>query len=320
MKRLLAAVLGLGALCAVSTARAEFPDRPIKFIIPWGAGGSADSLGRLFAEGLAASVGQPVVVENRPGAASNIGSAFVASAPTDGYTLLFTSTAFATNPLLYSSVQYDPVKDFEQVALLSMTPNLIDINPNLPFKTLPDLIAYAKANPGKLNFGSSGNGTTPHITGEMFKRAAGIDIVHVPYKTGTQSLTDLMGGQIQLMFDTTPSSIPYIKAGTLRVLAVAAKERVAELPDVPTFTELGYPTMLSGAWTGVAVPARTPRPIVDRLNREFVKLVADQTILARLRQMGGTPLTGTPEQATAFLRDEIERWGAVIKASGAKID
>jgi len=320
MKKLLGTLLGLGALCMASTAHADYPDRPIRFVIPWGAGGSADSLGRLFADGLATAVGQPVIVENRPGAASNLGNASVASAAPDGYTILFTSTAFATNPLLYSSVPYDPVKNFEQVALLTLTPNLLDINPALPFKTLPELIAYAKANPGKLNFGSSGNGTTPHISGELFKRAAGIDIVHVPYKTGVQSLTDLMGGQIQLMFDTTPSSIPYIKAGTLKALAVAAKERVAELPDVPTFGELGYPTILSGAWTGIAVPANTPRPVIDRLNREFVKLAADANVLAKLRQMGGTPLGGTPEQAAAFLRDEMERWGAVIKASGAKID
>jgi tripartite-type tricarboxylate transporter receptor subunit TctC len=312
------AILILGA--TTGPARAAWPERPINFVIPFATGGSADALGRLFAERLSSAVGQPVIVDNRPGAGGNTGTGFVAKAAPDGYTLLFTSTSYAINPSLYASVPYDIDKDFAAVALMAVVPNMLVIHPALPFKTVPELVAYAKANPGKLNFGSSGNGTSVHLAGELFKSLTQIDIVHVPYRGAAAALTDLLSGNIQMLFDTTPSSIPHVQSGRLRVLGIATQKRLPELPEVPTFGELGYPSLVSGAWVGILVPAGTPRAIVERINKVYVAATADPVTVGKLHQMGAQELTGSPEDVAKFLKAEQERWGGVIKASGAKID
>jgi tripartite-type tricarboxylate transporter receptor subunit TctC len=321
IRNFLAAALTFGAMLVALPAHAQYPTQPIKFVIPWGAGGSADALGRVYAEALSRQVGQPVIVENRPGAASNIGSEFVARQPGDGYTMLNASSAFATNVSLYKSIPYDPVKDFKAVAILSAVPNVLVVHPSVPAKNVAELIAYAKANPGKVNFASSGNGTTPHLSAELFKQATGVDIVHVPYRTEANATTDLIGGQVQMMFQTTPSALPHIRSGATRALMITATERLkGELPDVPTSVESGLPKIISASWTSILVPAATPDAIVQRLNSEFAKASADPVVIDRLNKMGAQIMSGSPAQVDAFIKGEIEKWGNVVRTVGIKID
>jgi len=297
-----------------------YPNQPLKLLVPFAAGGSADVLARIHTDRLAARLGQPVVLDNRPGASGNLGTAAAARLPADGYNLLFISPSFATAPLLYVPAPFDTQREFEPVALFTFVPNVLLVDPSLPVKSVAELVAYAKANPGKLAYGSSGSGTSIHLATELLKLETGIDILHVPYKAAAQATIDLAAGRLQILFDTTPTAIASIRSLNVRPLAVASDQRVSELPDVPTFAELGMPRILSGAWSGIAVPKGTPKAIIDRLNSEFTAIVAEDAVKARVREIGAQQRSGSPAEVGAFIQREVDKWGAVIKAANIKIE
>src|SRR5207248_3216491 len=314
----------LGALfaCIATVASAQgYPTRPIRLVVPFPAGGTTDILAREVAQKLTEGLGQAVVVDNRPGAAGNIGSDLVAKSAPDGYTLLMgTVGTHAINPSLYSKMPYDHVKDFAPVVLVAGVPNVLVINPTLPFKSVQDLIAYAKANPGKLNFASSGSGTSIHLSGELFKVMAGVQMTHIPYKGSAPALQDLLAGQVQLMFDNLPPSLPQIKAGKLRALAVTSATRAPALPDVPTLAESGLPGFEASSWFGILAPAGTPAPIVAKLNAEVANWLATPEAKEKLLKQGANPAGGTPQDFAKHIAAETAKWAKVVKDSGAKID
>ena len=309
------------ALPAVSRiARAQsYPTKPVRLIIGYPPGGSADITARLTGQWLSERLGQPVVVESRPGAATNLATEAVVRAAPDGYTLLLVAPANAINATLYDKLSFDFLRDIVPVAGIIRFPNVVVVNPSLPIKTIPELIAYAKANPGKLNMASSGNGSTIHMSGELFKMLTGITMVHVPYRGGALALTDLMGGQVQVMFDNIPTSAEHIKAGKLRGLAVTSTARSEVLPDLPTVADF-LPGYEASAWYGLGAPKGTPDEIVDKVNTAMNAILADPKSQARFKELGASLLPGSPADFGKLLAEETEKWGKVVKFSGAKPD
>jgi tripartite-type tricarboxylate transporter receptor subunit TctC len=322
MRGMLRWALGaLFACIATGTSAQSYPNRTIRLVVPFPAAGTTDILARAAAQKLTEAFGQSVVVDNRPGAAGNIGSDLVAKSAPDGYTLLMgTVGTHAINPSLYSKMPYDHVKDFVPVVLVAGVPNVLVVNPALPVNSVADLIKLAKDKPGQINFASSGSGTSIHLSGELFKTMAGVDITHIPYKGSSPALTDLMGGQVQIMFDNLPSALPQIKAGKLRAIAVTSLKRAPVLPDVPTISESGLPGFEASSWFGVLAPAGTPAPIVARINAEVNKWLQSTDARERLLSQGAEAAGGSPEQFANHIRAESEKWAKVVKASGAKVD
>jgi len=288
-------------------------------IIGYPPGGSADLTARLTGQWLSEQLGQPVVIESRPGAATNLATEAVVRAAPDGYTLLLVAPANAINATLYDKLNFNFLSDMAPVAGIIRFPNVVVVNPSLPIKTIPELIAYAKANPGKLNMASSGNGSTIHMSGELFKMMAGINMVHVPYRGGAPALTDLMGGQVQVMFDNVPTSAEHIKAGKLRGLAVTSTEPSEVLPDLPTVAEF-LPGYEASAWYGLAVPRSTPGEVIDRINKATNAILADPKAQARFAELGASLLPGSAADFGKLLVDETEKWGKVVRFAGAKPD
>ena len=297
-----------------------YPDRPLRLVVPFATGGTSDILARFVAPPLWAALGQPVVVDNRPGAGSNVGNEIVAKAPADGYTLLMATPALASNQALYGKLNYDPVANFAPVTLVAEIPIALVVHPSMPTKSVKELVALAKAQPGKLNFGSSGNGGIGHLVGEMFKTATGVNMIHVPYKGNGPALVDLMSGVLNLTFTDIAGGMPYIKAGKMRPLAIASKRRSALLPDVPTMIEAGVPGFEATTWFAVFATGGTPQPVVNRLNAEIVKAVHAPEMRDRLTNLGCEVVGNKPEELAAFLKAEMVKWSKVIKESGAKID
>jgi tripartite-type tricarboxylate transporter receptor subunit TctC len=322
MKRLSTVVmLVVSALWALGASAQMYPNRPIKLIVADSAGGAPDQLGRLITEKLSNNVNQPVVVDNRPGAGGNIGSELVAKAAPDGYTLeMGTVGTHAINSSLYAKMPYDHVKDFAPAILVASVPNVLVVNPGVPVNSVQELIAYAKANPGKLNFASSGAGTSIHLSGELFKVMTGVQMTHVPYKGSAPALQDLLGGQVQLMFDNLPPSLPQIKAGKLRALAVTSSSRAPALPDVPTIAESGLPGFEASSWFGVLAPAGTPPAIIAKLNAEIAKWLATPEAKEKLAAVGANAAGGTPQDFARHIQMETAKWAKVVKESGAKVD
>jgi tripartite-type tricarboxylate transporter receptor subunit TctC len=309
------------AVLGVAPALAQtFPDRPITMVIPFAAGGSTDLVGRLVAEKMSETLGQQVIVENRGGAGGNLGAASVAKAAPDGYTILLATVAtHALNPAVYTNMPYDPVKDFAPISLLVTVPNVLVVHPSVPANTPQELIALLKANPGKYSYASSGNGTPLHLSGELFKHMAGVDVVHVPYKGAGPALVDVLGGQVPLMFDNLPSSTQHIKSGKLKAIAVTSPTRAPAFPDVPAMTEAlpGYETY---TWNALFAPAGTPPEAIAKLNTEANKAVNDPAVKAKLAEFSATVVGSTPEELAKHVDAEIAKWAPIVKASGTKID
>jgi tripartite-type tricarboxylate transporter receptor subunit TctC len=320
-RRFLKLSAGAAAFSVVSPiAQAQaYPNRPVRMIIGYPPGGSADITARLTGQWLSERLGQPVIIESRPGAATNLATEAVVRAAPDGYTLLLVAPANAINATLYDKLNFNFTQDIVPVAGIIRFPNVVVVNPALPVKTIPELIAYAKANPGKLNMASSGNGSTIHMSGELFKMMAGINMVHVPYRGGAPALTDLMAGQVQVMFDNVPTSAQPVKAGKLRGLAVTSTEPSAVLPDLPVVADF-LPGYEASAWYGLGAPRGTPAEIIDRLNKEVNAILADPKAKARLEELGASLLPGSPPEFGNLLADETEKWGKVVRFSGAKPD
>jgi tripartite-type tricarboxylate transporter receptor subunit TctC len=310
---------GAAALPVVSRfARAQpYPTRPVRLIVPVAPGGASDITARLIGQWLSERLGQPFVIENRPGAAGNIGTEAVVRAPADGYTLLMVSSNNAINATLYDRLNFNFIRDIAPVASLGGGPYVMVVNPSVPAKTVPEFIAYAKANPGTISMGSTGIGGGPHIAGELFKMMAGVNLVHVPYRGGGPALNDLLGGQVQVMFPATVSSIEYIRAGRLRALAVTAATRSDALPDIPTVGEF-VPGYEASFWFGIGAPRNTPVEIVAKLNTEINAGLANPKIKARLTDLGGTALALSPADFGKFIADQTEKWGNVIRAANIK--
>ena len=299
----------------------SYPTKPIRLVVPFPPGGATDILARAIGQRFSEVLGQPVIVDNRPGAGGNIGSELVAKAAPDGYTLLMgTVGTHAINPSLYAKMPYDHVKDFAPVILVAGVPNVLVVHPSVPARTVGEFIAYAKANPGKLNFASSGSGTSIHLAGELFKVMAGVQMTHIPYKGSAPAIQDLLGGQVQLMFDNLPSALPQIKAGKLRALAVTSANRTPALPDVPTVAEAGLAGFEASSWFGVLAPAGTPPATIARLNAEGVKWLATPEAKERMHNLGANAAGGTPEDFAAHIRAETVKWARVVKDSGAKAE
>jgi tripartite-type tricarboxylate transporter receptor subunit TctC len=302
-------------------ARAQtYPSRPVRVIVPNASGGGPDTVVRLMGQWLSERLGQPFVIENRPGAGSNIGTETAARALPDGYTLLLVGTGAAINASLYDRLNFNFIRDIAPVAGIMRVPNVMEVNPSLPFKTVPDFIAYAKANPGRINFASSGSGSTLHLSGELFKVMTGISMVHVRYRGGgPAAIIDLLSGQVQVMFDNVSTSIEYIRAGKLRALAVTSATRWTGLPDIPTVSEF-VPGYEVSVWNGIGAPKDTPADIIDKLNNEINGALADPKVKSRLADLGGTVLPGSPADFGKLIADETEKWGKVIRAANIKAE
>jgi tripartite-type tricarboxylate transporter receptor subunit TctC len=319
--QLLCAVFAAGALFAGAAAIAQtYPSRTVSIIVPYAAGGSLDLVTRVLAKSLAARLAQSVIVENKPGAGSNIGAAFVAKAAPDGHTLFLASPATAINVSLYTTLAYDPETDLIPVSLLTAVPSVLIVHPAQPFKNITEFVAFAKGNPGKLSYGSGGAGSSEHLAAEMFKMMAGLDIVHIPYKGGAPAMTDLAGGQIPLMFTNRIGALPFITSGKVRVLGVADAVRSPQLPDAPTFAEAGYGDFKVLVWSGIMAPAGTSAAIVNRLNAAIAESMQATDTKATLEGMGVTIVGGSPAEFGAFLKNEVTRWRPIVKQSGARVD
>ena len=309
------------SVAAASVLAQGYPDKPLKLVVPFPPGGPTDIVGRLVAQKLAEGIGQPVVVENRPGAGGTVGSTAVARAPADGYTLLYgSSSTLASAPSLYRDLAYDPRTAFAPISLVSRGPIIAAVNAQLPAKTLKDFIALAKSSPGRINYGSAGSGTPPHLAAELFKTVAGVDLVHVPYKGGGPAVSDLAGGQVQVCFEGLPTLLPHIKSGKVRALAITGAKRDPALPEVPTFAEAGLPGYDANFWNGLVAPAGTPAEVIARLNSVLVQALATPEVHAALVRLGLEAAGTTPQQFGDFIAAEIDKWARVVKASGAKID
>ncbi len=301
-------------------AQSTWPDKPIRIIVPYTPGGFTDQMARLVQQGLQQRLGQPVVIDNKPGANSLIGVDALAKAPADGYTFGVVIAAYAANTTLYPKLPYDPKKDLTGVSLMGVSPLLAAVNNDAPFKTARELIDYAKAHPGKVAFGSSGNGSAAHLTSELWKSLTGADMIHVPYKGAVPALTDLIGGQIQLFFDAPTGLINQAKAGKLRLIGVAGERRLPVLPDVPTFIEQGFAGLVGSTWAGMLAPAGTPRPIVDRVSAALAEIIKTDETRAKLDAMGTFAVGSTPQAFDAFIAEETAKWGGVIKSAGVKLE
>jgi tripartite-type tricarboxylate transporter receptor subunit TctC len=309
----------VSAIASAGVASQSYPAHSIRMIVPYVAGGSVDVLGRAVAEKISVALGQPVVADNRPGANGSIAHGAVASASPDGYTIGMSGTSpLVLAPHQIKDLPYDPTKDFAYLACAGTTPFVIDVHPSLPVKNVQELVAYAKANPGKLNFGSAGMGNSAHLSAELFKRATGIDMVHVPYKGNALAMQDLVAGNIQVLFDPVQTSIPQIKSGRVRPLAVTSKTRFAELPDLPTVAESGYPNYEFVVWYAFVAPAATPAPIVAKLNAEINKAVSDPAMKKKFAALGADLTTSKPDECAAFVKSELAVWGKLMADVGIK--
>lgn len=300
-------------------AAQDFPSRPVKWVVGYPAGGATDILARLIGQRLSERLGQQFVIENKPGAGNNVGTEAVVNADPDGYTVLLVNPANGINASLYTRLSFNFIRDIAPVAGIARVPNVMIVPNDFPAKTVAEFITYAKANPGKVNMASSGNGTSIHLSGELFKAMTGVEMQHVPYRGSAPAVTDMIGGRVQVMFDNMPSCIGHIKAGTLRALAVTTSARSAELPDVPTVgdTVKGYE---ASAWFGMGAPAKTPKPVIDKLNKEINAILAEPEIMKRLAELGGVPLTGSAEDFGKIIVSETDKWEKVVKFAGARVD
>lgn len=299
----------------------DYPTKPITMIVPFSAGGTTDILARLIGQSIGKELGQSVVIDNRAGAGGNIGAQAAARARADGYTLFMgTVGTHAINETLYQTLPFDPVKDFQPLSRVAYLPNVLVANPEQPFKTVPELIAYAKANPAAVNFGSSGSGSSIHLSGELFKQLAEVDMQHIPYRGSAPAVADLLGNQVGIMFDNMPSVIGHIRAGKLVPIAVTTAERSPALPQVPTIAEAGLPGYESTPWFGLYVTAGTPEPIVQKLHAAITKGLNDPAIVEKFAEQGATAYSETPEAFAAFMADETQKWADVVKASGASLN
>ncbi len=300
---------------------ADYPDQPIRLVVPFPAGGGADNLARMIMPRVEKILGQPIVIDNRPGAGGNVGAEIVAHAPPDGYTLLYgTNGTHAINKSLYGNLRFDPVKDFAPVSRMTQIAAMLIVNPAFPVDTVGGLVAYAKAHPGEVNFASAGNGTTSHLAGVLFASMTGIDIVHVPYRGGAAAMTDLVGGQVQMMIDVMPSAYPQVKGGKVRGIAVTTARRSPAAPEFPTIAESGVPGFEVSAWDGILAPAGTPSAVIDKLNAAIRQALEDPQLVAQLQASGAQPVPGTPADFARHISAETEKWAAVVKRSGAKVD
>jgi len=314
MIRVVTAAL-LTALTVGAAQADDYPSRPVKIIVPTPPGGPVDVIARITANYLQNALGKGVVVENRAGAGNTIGSKDAAEAAPDGYTLLYSSSSgLVIAPLLHPDAGYDPLKSFDAIALVGESSNILVVNPAVPANSVQELVAYAKANPGKVNFSSGGIGVLPHLIGEMFKARAGIDIVHVPYKGGAPSINDLVAGNVQMTFEGTSVLLPLIQAGRLRALAVTRPKRIPQLPDVPTMVESGFANFVSTSWTGLLAPARTPGPIVEKLNAAINAGLKTPELKTALERLSNVPLGGTPADFTNVIKADLAKWSPIVKA------
>lgn len=321
MMRFAIAGLLLFGVCACSAPETGFPSRPVTLIVPFPAAGSSDLLARVISERAARALGQPIIIENRPGAGGNIGTEAAARAAADGYTLVeCTVGTCAINPAIYEKIPYDLERDFRAVVLFGSISNLLTVNPGVPAKNVAELVALAKARPGKLSYGSSGYGSSPHLAGELFKRAAGIDIVHVPYRGSAPAITDLRGGQIELFFDNTPSILPQVRAGAARALAITGAERSPLVPEVPTMEEAGFPGFVIAPWFGLMAPKKTPDKVVERINQAYQEALRDPDVVRRLAEMGMTISGGTAAEFQDHMRTESRRWRELVRTHGIRAE
>lgn len=317
-KAALAAVLPLAAQLACAQ---DYPTKPITLVVPFVAGGTTDILGRIVADGLGKKLGQPVIVDNRGGAGGNIGAAAVANAKADGYTLLMGYNGTnAINPSLYKKLSWNPVSSFDPVSLVARVNNVVVVNPTLSIKTLPELVTYAKAHPGKVNYGSAGPGSIFHLAGEMLSQQAGISMTHVPYKGAAPALTDLMAGQTQVMFSTIPTALPFIKSGQLRAIAVTGAQRSPVFSQLPTARESGLKDMVVDSWFGVFAPNGLPAPILGRLNQALHEVLADPAVVRSLKEQGAEPAASTPAELAALLANDLKSWQAIVKSAKVSLD
>jgi tripartite-type tricarboxylate transporter receptor subunit TctC len=298
-----------------------YPDRTITMVVPFAAGGSTDLVARILAQKLTEQLGQSVVVENRAGAGGNIGAAAVAKAAPDGYTVLYgTISTHTLNPLMAKKSAYDPIKDFEPIALIGNIPNVLVVNPSVPAKNVQELIALAKASPDKYSYASSGVATPLHLSGEMFNSMAGTKMAHVPYRGAGPAMNDLVAGQVPVLFDNLPSSVEFIKAGKIRALAVTTKTRVEQMPDIPTMDEQGLKGYETYSWQAIFAPAKTPKPIIDKLNAEVKKALADPALQKRLKDLTMTITPSSPAELSKFVEDQLALWGPITKATGVQVE
>lgn len=315
-----AAALSLAPLAAQAQAQ-QWPSKPIKYIVPFAVAGTTDVLARLIQPELSKSLGQPIVIDNRPGAGGNVGSDVLAKSPPDGYTIGGgTVSSHAINASLYQKMPYDNIKDFEAVALLVKVPNVLVVNPSVPAKNVQELVAYGKANPGKLTCASAGNGTSQHMSCELFKTMTGLDITHVPYKGSGPGMTAVLAGEVSMMFDNATIAVPQIKGGRVRALGVTTTTRSPAIPDVPTIAEQGLAGYEVSSWQGVFAPAGTPKEIVNRLNAEIRRILAMPETRQKLLDTGSEPADATPAEFAAFVKADTEKWAQVVKASGVKVE
>jgi tripartite-type tricarboxylate transporter receptor subunit TctC len=312
----------LAVLLLSCAAVAEpWPSKPIRFVVPYPAGGPLDAVARLLGQRVGENVKQPVIVDNKAGAGGNIGAEFVARSSPDGYTILMGAVAtHAINPALYASMPYDAIRDFVPITQVASTPNVLVVNPRVPASNVKEFIAYAKANPGKLNFGSGSTGSAGHLAGELFKSMAGVQMTHVPYKGAAPAMQDLVGGEVQLMFDNLASSLSQVKAGKIRALAVTTSRRSSLAPELPTIAESGLPGFDISTWFGVFAPAGTPRDVVGRLHAEFTRALAASDVREKMLALGAEPVGSNPEEFAAYIHSEAGKYAQVVKASGAKVD
>jgi len=317
----LLALAGLGLSAHAQPAAADWPNKPIRWVVPFPPGGAMDAIARTLGEKAGKALGQPFVIENKPGAGGNIGADYVAKQPGDGYTLMITSIGMATNKPLYGKLSYDPIKDFAPVSLLAVVPNVLVTNATQPdVKTARDVIAAARKAPGKLTYASAGNGTSIHLAGEVFASLAQLDMLHVPYKGSGPAVADLLGGQVNYMFDSITSARPHIQSGKLRALGVTTAKRSSTLPDVPTLAEAGVPGYEVSPWFAVFMPASTPKPIVSKLNKALLDAMKDPDVVKRFETIGPEPVGSTPDELARHLARESERWTQLITERGIKLD
>ncbi len=311
------AMIGASAGSVASSHAQSYPARPIRVIVPTPAGGPVDTVARLVGNYLSPAIGQGVIIDNRPGAGNTIGSKEAAQAEPDGYTLLYSSASgLVLAPMLQKNAGYDPLTSYDTIALVAQSSTILVVHPSVPVTSVRELVAYAKANSGKVNFSSGGIGVLPHLIGEWFKSAAGIDIVHVPYRGGGPSINDLVGGQVQMTFEGTSVLVPLIQAGKLRALATTSPTRLAELPDLPTMVESGFPGFMSTSWTGLLAPAKTPREVIAKLNAEINRAVKSPEFKAALAKLSNEPLGGTPQDFTNQIKADTAKWAPIVKALG----
>ena len=314
-------LLGCVCLSSFNAYAQTYPSKPVRIIVMYGPGSTIDIIARLISPKMTESLGQPVIVENRPGAGGAIGMDMAAKAVPDGHTLTIGATGpSVTNPLLYPKTPFDPLRDFSYVSQLATGPAVIAVHPSVPAKTLKELVVLAKARPGQLNYGTPGVGTSPHLAGELFKMVSATNIVHIPYKGNAEAITDLLGGQISIVFTGVPPVVPLTQAGKVKLLATTGVKRIPALPNLPTIAEAGYAGAGMSIWYGLAAPAGTPREIVTRLNKEMARIMALPDIKERFIQLGTEPATSTPEEFTALVREELAKWSKVIRAAGIKVD